>query len=280
MRFFLLGSLIMLMTLGMSCSQTSKRNTLLSAEEQRKQNKEEFEKFVKIISDEDSLNKYLVELEFSAKGIFDYCQKLRDPLMVARLVKAVYLSANNTQKAARQDFWADIRYNVYHFTQLVADLREPEDKTFLDIGCGSGQKLYAALCMRFDKVYGLEYSQESYDYARQFLDDFIKSDKLEIQKGDALLIDGKYYSEADFLYTYSPIKDNTLMAQLFSRAIENMKDGAIMLEVRMVYAPELKKKSKLAIPNVRGFLAVKKSKDKFFYKNINNPYDWVELKKI
>jgi SAM-dependent methyltransferase len=265
----------------LACEQATQKQKIRSPEEQAQLKRKDFEEYVKIISDEDTLNKTLIDLKYTPVSVYAYCLQLSDPLVIARLVKSVYLSANNNnQTAARSDFWADIRYDMYSFTQLVAGLREPEDSTFLDIGCGSGQKMYAALCMHFAKVYGLEYSQESYEYAKTFLGDFIKNKKIEIEKGDALTIDGKYYATADFLYTYSPIKDNELMAKLFHRAIENMKEGAIMLEVRMVYASELKKLSRLSIPNSRGYFAVKKKGGKYFYKNIGNPYDWVELNKI
>ncbi|MCS6821729.1 MAG: class I SAM-dependent methyltransferase [Microscillaceae bacterium] len=239
-----------------------------------------FLQFLDIFSDEEKLNEYIEKQKLSPVDIYQYCLKNQDDLVRARLIKAVYLSAkNNNKDAAKPEFWADLRYNMYYFTDIISRLREEKHKTFLDIGCGSGQKLYAALCMGFEKVYGIEYSKESYRYALEFLDYFVKNKKAEITNGDGLTIDGKYYAQADFLYTYSPIKENKMMAQMFFRAMQNLKENGILLEVRMVYAPELREISGYKIPNIKGFFAVKREKGQFFYKNTNSPDHWVQLSK-
>jgi hypothetical protein len=74
---------------------------------------------------------------------------------------------------------------------------------------------------------------------------------------------------------YSPIKDDELAAKLFKRVIDNMKEGAILLEVRCVYIREVRKITGLNFPNLKSWIAVKKKDGKFFYKNvIDNSYNY------
>lgn len=236
---------------------------------------------VNLLADEEGLKDYLVKNKLDKMAVYEQLRKVDDPLMRARFIKAVYLTAkNNNQKAAKDEFWADIRYDIYDFMRLMQKLREPSSKTFLDIGCGSGQKLYATLCMGFEKVVGIEYSEESYGYAIDFLAPFIKNNLVEITKGDALKIDDEFYSKADFLYTYSPMKDDKLMAQLFQRVMKNMKNGAIFLEVRMVYVDELRELTGYKVPYERGFFAIKKIDGEFFFKNPVYDDDWEKLPKL
>ncbi|HAI74767.1 MAG TPA: hypothetical protein DCM08_00840 [Microscillaceae bacterium] len=236
---------------------------------------------VNLLADEEGLKDYLVKNKLDKMAVYEQLRKIDDPLMRARFIKAVYLTAkNNNQKAAKDEFWADIRYDIYDFMRLMQKLRESNSKTFLDIGCGSGQKLYAALCMGFEKVVGIEYSEESYGYAIDFLAPFIKNNLVEITKGDALKIEDEFYSKADFLYTYSPMKDDKLMAQLFQRVMKNMKNGAIFLEVRMVYVDELRELTGYKVPYERGFFAIKKIDGEFFFKNPVYDDDWEKLPKL
>lgn len=276
-NIYILVTALYLCACDVPSSSQSKNNTAQAKEVNKK---EEFTKLLDILSEDEKLNQYLSEIKFSSKELVDYCRKSGDPQLIAKLVKAVYLNVDNNKKAAKDNFWSDIRYDLYQFTDIVTELKEEDHKTFLDIGCGSGQKLYAALCLGFEKAYGLEYSEKSVRFAKSFLGDYLKDNSIEIMQGDALTVDTAYYNQADFLYTYSPMKDNDMMAQLFHRAMKSLKEGGIMLEVRLVYYKELKKLSGYDIPPHKNWFAVKKEKGKYYYKNIHDNYEWNLLEKL
>jgi len=248
--------------------------------DQRISQKQAFFKTTEVFETEESLKRCLDSLKITKEEIVQHSKKSQDYRTISKFVKAVYLGAkNNNQKGAKEDFWADIRYDIYEFNKLIFNLREPNTKTFMDIGCGSGQKIFASLCLGFEKVWGLEYSEESYGYAQEFLKPFIDKKLVEITKGDALAIEGSYFAKSDFIYMYSPMKDNKKMAELYHRAMQNMKVGAILLEVRMVYFREIKELSKMDIPQHKGFFAVKKTDTGFLYQNVFND-EWEKLEKF
>jgi hypothetical protein len=102
--------------------------------------------------------------------------------------------------------------------------------------------------------------------SKRLLKDF--PTEIDIRQGDALTVEASFFQKADFIYMYSPIKDNQLMASLFKRVLENLQEGCVLLEVRFVYGEELNKILPYSLPTVRGWLAIKKEAGKFFYKNI------------
>ncbi|MCU0438144.1 MAG: class I SAM-dependent methyltransferase [Raineya sp.] len=251
------------------------------------QDKLNFFKQANIFFDDGKLHNELEKLKVSENEVVEFCRKIEDASLKTKFAAAVYSNKNYNKTPAKKEFWAAIRYNLGRFVETVMLIREPNQKVFMDIGSGNGEKLFTSLCIGFDKAYGLEYSQESFDESKENLKNFSK--EIEITKGDALEIDGSFFQKADFLYMYSPIKDDELAAKLFKRVIDNMKDGAILLEVRCVYISELRKLTKLNFPNLRSWIAIKKQDGKFFYKNvIDNSYNynntdtkkWIEVEPL
>ena len=59
--------------------------------------------------------------------------------------------------------------------------------------------------------------------------------------------------------------------------MKNMKNGALLLEMRFAYSKELKKRTGLDFPNLEQ-IAIKKEQDKFYYTAHNAQKDWVLLK--
>jgi len=237
------------------------------------QDKSNFFKQANVFFDDSKLQSEIEKLKLSETEIVDFCKKSEDPALKTKFAAAVYSNKSYNKTPAKKEFWAAIRYNLGRFVETVMLIRESNQKTFMDIGSGNGEKLFTALCIGFDKAYGLEYSQESFDESKENLKNFTK--EIELIKGDALEIEGSFYQKADFLYMYSPIKDDELAAKLFKRVIDNMKDGAILLEVRCVYISELRRLTKLNFPALRSWLAVKKQDGKFFYKNVlDNSYNY------
>jgi hypothetical protein len=235
---------------------------------------------LKTYASDTRLYKRLDGVGFNAQDVVSFCGEISDLGIKNKFIKYVTTRAKNQLEEAKKGFWGSIRYNMDSFTSVVAMLKERQHKTFMDIGSGNGEKLYASLCLGFEEVKGLEYSKESKDLSEVFLKDFISQKKVEITQGDALEIDGKYFSQADFAYMYSPMKDNDAMATLFKRMMDNMKDGAVFLEVRNVYYRQLRDKIGYQVPQHKGWFAIKKEKDKFLYRTSLENEEWNELEKI
>lgn len=248
--------------------------------------KREFLEQGEVFFNNDRLKEKVQSLNLSDREVMEYCRKNKDTGLRAKFIGAVYSGKEYNDKPAKSEFWAAYRFNLSMFVETVSIVREAGQKTFMDIGSGNGEKLFGALCLGFEKAYGLEYSEKSYKQSLKHLANFTK--ETEVTLGDALAVDTAYFKKADFLYMYSPIKDNDMMATLFKRAMDNMKDGAILLEVRCVYGKELRAKTGYLVPTIYSWLAIKKADGKYYYKNvIDSAYsydsadhrEWQELKK-
>jgi hypothetical protein len=234
---------------------------------------------LKTYASETRLYKRLDAVGFNAQEVMSFCNEISDLGIKNKFIKYVTTRAKNQLEEAKKGFWGSIRYNMDSFTGVVASLKERQHKTFMDIGSGNGEKLYASLCLGFENAQGLEYSKESKDLSEAFLKDFIAQKKVQITQGDALEIDGKFFSQADFAYMYSPMKDNEAMATLFKRVMDNMKEGAIFLEVRNVYYKQLRDKIGYQVPQHKGWFAIKKEGGKFLYRTSLENDEWNELAK-
>lgn len=171
----------------------------------------------------------------------------------------------NNVSEANSDYWGGILYDMENFISIVRRLKADKHTSFMDIGSGNGSKIYAALCMGFEEGYGLEYAPELVEISNQFLEPYVSDSIVRIQLGNALTVDSSYYAQADFLYMYSPIKSHETMAFLYERAMQNMKEGAIFLEVRFVYAKELRERTQLSIPDFPSVFAIQKNEGNYYY---------------
>ncbi|MCS6796345.1 MAG: methyltransferase domain-containing protein [Raineya sp.] len=228
--------------------------------------KDTFFRQARIFFNADFLRKEIQKLGINEREIVEFCRVVDDAALRSKFAAAVFSQKTYNKTPAKEEFWAAIRFNLPRFVETIMLLKEPEQKTFMDIGSGNGEKLFTALCLGFEKAYGLEYSPQSVAESKENLKNF--SQEIEITQGDALQIEGSFFQKADFLYMYSPIKDNQLAAKLFKRVLDNMKDGAIFLEVRCVYIDEVRKLTRLNFPPLKSWIAVKKQDGKFYYKNI------------
>jgi hypothetical protein len=281
-HYLLAGAIVLSCT---ACSQTPPANKSDDKKTAQLEAKRQFLEQGSIFFDNDKLKEAVKKYQLSDREVMEYCRKNEDAGLRAKFIGAIFSEKEYNDKPAKSEFWAAYRFNLSKFTETVTVVRE-EQKTFMDIGSGNGEKLYGALCMGFDKAYGLEYSEQSYKTSLKHLENF--KAETEVTLGDALAIEGSFFKKADFLYMYSPIKDNNMMATLFQRAMENMNEGAILLEVRCVYGKELSAKTGYNFPTMYSWLAVKKKDGKYFYKNVIDSafsYDkadhreWQELKK-
>lgn len=217
--------------------------------------------------------------KINAYEIYLYCLKSQALMRKTRLIEAVAFGMENNLDEENPKYWLAIMYNLERFTELINTFKEPDYQTFIDIGSGNGEKPYAALCLGFQKAYGLEYSKKLVNLSQNFLKPFMQENKAEIIAGDALQVDGKIYQKIDFIYMYSPIKDNQKMAELCHKVMQNMHEGAILMEMRLVYGRELSQISGLAIPQQMD-IVLKKQQGKFYYAQYHKgEKEWREVKK-
>lgn len=217
----------------------------------------------------------LSNLNVTDREVIALCKSTEDVALKARLIGTVFEDNEFEEKSNNPDFWAGYRFNLSKFTEIVSLVKEGQ-ATFMDIGSSNGEKLFGALCLGFSKAIGLEYSPESFKMSKINLKNFPK--EIELRQGDALKVETNFFQKADFIYMYSPIKDDAVMASLFWRIMENLPEDAILLEVRCVYAHELNKKTPFVFPTLKSWLAVKKMRGKYFYKNVEETFYGYEIK--
>lgn len=226
--------------------------------------KQNFLETIDIALSNEDLHARLVSAKISLKDIYAYCQKSQALQRKTKLISAAYLKVENYLEENNPEYWLAIMYDLQRFCEAIAVFKEAQHKTFIDIGSGNGEKPFGALCMGFEKSYGLEYSENLVKISQNVLKDFIQSKKIEIILGDALQTKNNFYQQIDFIYLYSPIKNHQIMAQLFDKILRNVKEGAILMEMRFVYRKELINISGYQFPEMMN-LILKKEKGKLYY---------------
>jgi SAM-dependent methyltransferase len=229
------------------------------------QEKIQFLNQIQLYQDSKNLKYQLDSANISAKDIVNFCQVSFDIERKTTLIHAVRSEIPNNLQEINQAYWGGILYDLSRFIENVNLLKQSQDKVFIDVGSGNGEKLYAALCLGFEKAIGIEYSPDLVQIAHESLQEFEQSGQVQTILSDAFEISPEIYAQADFIYLYSPIKDNELMAKLTYQIMQSMKNGAKLLEVRFVYQNELAKISNLYIPPMAGLFALKKENKQFYY---------------
>jgi hypothetical protein len=144
-----------------------------------------------------------------------------------------------------------IPFNYETFVEMILVLQKKfHKKSFIDIGCGIGDKvILAEIFGDFEKVTGIELNETTYHVAKYFcligqlpfqnFDDYFKKFHLEKGKLTAktereILHENAFdhnFSEYDFIYMYSPIQDGKLLRKLYEKVLLEMPIGGIILEV-------------------------------------------------
>lgn len=95
---------------------------------------------------------------------------------------------------------------------------------FLEVGCGQGRGLYVlkhSKILLLESIEGFDINAELLDAGREHL-----ALKDELYEADALDVD---YGAYDVIYSYRPISDRELLAQLERRMATTMRPGAYLL---------------------------------------------------
>lgn len=218
-----------------------------------------------LLDTEQTIKRQLDSANITNQDLIGFCQLSLDIDRKTTLIQIARSHIPNNLQEENHEYWAGILYDLRRFIENVSLLKQPQDKIFMDVGSGNGEKLYVSLCLGFEKAIGIEYSKDLVQIAQESLQDFEQNNQIQTIHQDAFKVPKEVYEKADFIYLYSPIKDNTMMANLTFQIMQNMKDGAKLLEVRFVYRDELVRVSGLSIPHLAGLFALKKHNNKFYY---------------
>ena len=126
---------------------------------------------------------------------------------------------------------ADNLYNVFHYLSewfKKEKITSRYSYSFLDAGCGIGNVLRIANAMKIAYKYiGIEYYQNAYDAAKQFLGIKEYPGCFKLIKADILKY--KNYGNYDIIYYFCPFS-NHRKEEIFEERIENQaKIGAIII---------------------------------------------------
>jgi len=126
-----------------------------------------------------------------------------------------------TRQWAAKDEFHYIRYDANHFAKIVFPIiRANKAKSFLDVGCGGGDKL-AMVRKEFRgrvKTYGIEHDPGMACWARLYADSVACTDAMKA-----------CYGAFDVIYAYWPICDRELMTKLVVRILDQMHPKATFI---------------------------------------------------
>jgi SAM-dependent methyltransferase len=123
---------------------------------------------------------------------------------------------------ANSDFHAHMHaaYRV-----LLTQKTRTEPSRFLDVGCGAGMKVYAAL-RYFDEAQGFDFDPAYVSAGQRFLSIDRQIDA-KIFEQDALSFDG--YDKFDVIYFYRPISQENMLIEMEQRIARTARPGTILI---------------------------------------------------
>ncbi len=150
--------------------------------------------------------------------------------LVHALDHAINPAPQDPESKSRGHYW-DIRLPISKFqehlnavSRLLIAAKVPRPWRFLDVGCGGGVKVLAALSY-VDEAVGLEFDPGYVAAATQLAAHW--PDRMSIQQGDALAFDD--YGGFDVIYAYQPIANDTLLQQLELRISTEASGGTFVV---------------------------------------------------
>ncbi|TAF63327.1 MAG: class I SAM-dependent methyltransferase [Cytophagales bacterium] len=268
--FFIIGLLILTTTCKPEPkNETKKAEEILQTATILSQPKE-----LQSIFEKEGWNEYTLYQKIREKNI--------DFSVLLRFIRAVYhLPNENYEKKHTKKEWYLERLALSEFLQILFYYKQDYHKTFMDIGSGNGDKLYAAVCMGFEKAYGVEYEQKLHEVAQEALPNMVAQKRIEIQQGDATKLKPEYFNQADFIYMYCPlVLFKEKQAELAYSLIKNMRNNTLIYEAGFVYVPHLKKYINLPVEDgYRGMAAFKKENNKYYIKTFISHWEEFSLQK-
>lgn len=163
---------------------------------------------------------------------------------------------NDKEKACGYGVASDGGYKCIHlgvgeFVKIMNRLvekmgwkeKDMKGKSFLDVGCGVGQKVFLAHMLGFQS-YGLELRKPLLDEAvalnhRFCYDSWERSQPISKSFVNANALTYKEYGKFDILYFYCPLFDDKLQIALEKRLLRQARSGTIIVGVLSKYINNL-----------------------------------------
>lgn len=110
---------------------------------------------------------------------------------------------------------------------------EKKPRYFIDVGCGKGKQcIYAKKYFKFEKVIGIDFSNELIDIANRNLSN-IKYKNVELFVADA--VDWKLPNEYCFIFIYNPFNE-VILNKFILNNIDNFKNnGSVVCYANDLY---------------------------------------------
>ncbi|NDR58000.1 class I SAM-dependent methyltransferase [Aliiruegeria sabulilitoris] len=144
--------------------------------------------------------------------------------------------------------------NIHAACRVLLALGRYEDRRFVDIGCGSGEKLLAAAPC-FERVTGVEIDPGYAALARDI------THRARIGNADIVETDARIYEgcpQQDVIYFYRPMRYPKALAQLESQVVETCRAGTLLIAPYEGFRYKFKE---LGCAHLGGFLYVSGLKD-------------------
>lgn len=114
----------------------------------------------------------------------------------------------------------------------------PNIKSFIDVGCGLGDKSFLASLLGIEKSYGIEYNHHTYEIGQYFLRKF-KADLTVYKRSTSIIFPHIFQGDAfrhdfstyDLIYLYVPIYKEKNMHKLYEHISSTMHVGAILFDI-------------------------------------------------
>ncbi|MCU0961595.1 MAG: class I SAM-dependent methyltransferase [Pirellulaceae bacterium] len=189
-----------------------------------------------------ALSAYLLTPD-NLRAFVDYCRSLptreKNGHVPTALARAFHPRRLGTYRTARDNCQTQEGHHYYiafgpdrFFQQLDYFRLLDHTGRFLDVGSGTGEKVFLAFALgRFARCDGLEYDARTAAVAEFLFAAIAAQDPYPVRlfQGDALTFDR--YGDYDVIYMFRPIFDEVRMGSLVRRIADQMKVGAVMFDV-------------------------------------------------
>ena len=90
------------------------------------------------------LQKQMDSLKVSLLDVYNYCQKSQDVSYKSKFITCIYGKVDNYLQEEKPEYEQGILYDLNKFNEVLRNFKEDKHTSFLDVGSGNGEKIYAS----------------------------------------------------------------------------------------------------------------------------------------
>ena len=142
--------------------------------------------------------------------------------IINSLLRIIEMSLRDDCNHREDGSFKYVPLDVQTFHNKMTEIMNPDVKTFLDVGCGIGDK-----CLIAEKIFGLEVTGIEIDSKlveiakKYFINQVIEIDAMNF----------KDYNKFDIIYTYTPYQDDKKQKLLVDLISSKKREDAIFINV-------------------------------------------------